>query len=224
MLGLLNLLCLTTVIRKPRYDREFWQLLQPRHSSSQMTHSPILQHVLVMNASRCYIGSEFTTFYFQPLSCLWIWSWDFTPCQLECLAPRHDRFCVWALWCWSTLSCSCGLVLLGSKATVKRSTWPHSISSYPSFPSTQLFQMCVGNCHGAGSSCHSGENSGARVLSPFLVALICLGHLSQCLSTYKCGSDFCSMQACLLHCHLTSLYSIGQDLPGSDLLVVSYSE
>lgn len=41
---------------------------------------------------------------------------------------------------------------------------------------------------------------------------------------YKCGSDFCSIQTPLLRYCLLSLYLVGQDLPSSDLLAISYSE
>lgn len=56
----------------------------------------------------------------------------------------------------------------------------------------------------------------------------CFPHLPRTTLTlsvpHKYGSDFCSIQTCLLHCCLMSLYLVGQDLPRSDLLAISYSE
>lgn len=56
----------------------------------------------------------------------------------------------------------------------------------------------------------------------------CFPHLHRTTLTlsvpHKYGSDFCSIQTCLLHCCLMSLYLVGQDLPRSDLLAISYSE
>lgn len=43
-------------------------------------------------------------------------------------------------------------------------------------------------------------------------------------SMHKHGCDCCSIPTYLLHCCLTSLYLVGQDLPRSDLVVMFYSE
>lgn len=55
--------------------------------------------------------------------------------------------------------------------------------AHPSFPSAQLFQMCVGNCHRTVSLCHVGEKPGAQVtLTISLISPICPEQLWQCLS------------------------------------------
>lgn len=74
---------------------------------------------------------------------------------------------------WNTFSYASGPVLSGSKAIVKRSIQQHSAWAplyHPSFQWSQLFQLCVVNCHRIVSLCYAVED----VVHRFL----CLHHFS----------------------------------------------
>lgn len=54
--------------------------------------------------------------------------------------------------------------------------------THPSFPSTHLFLVFVGKCHGAGSLCYAGEKYGVQLpLSISFVSPSCPEQLWQCL-------------------------------------------
>lgn len=126
---------------------------------------------------------------------------------------------------WNTFSCTSDPVLLGSKAIVKRSIQQQNAWApfyHPSFQWTQLFQLCMVNCHRTVSLCYAVEDLVHRFL--------CLHHFSHLPRTTLTVSIPCINMAVIsvvyqhIFCCLMSLYLVGQDLPRSDLLVMFYSE